>query len=681
MMNGDLFKSCALTLGLMVSILCVCITPAEAQSITQRMEIVGWSATGNELINRVTIASSGIDANGDPIDWQYTVLEITSTRTGKVLNRFREGAPRGKEQKAWLDAKDKTEGDRRIEALGLLTNRPSSVSPNGDMALQAYTAEFPQPMTKMIASCPGCHQCTATLQLHLIDRQNAKVFKLKTHQRTGEPYSPDGEQSCPKMAARVQWHPQAQRFAVVYQETLPESGAVMERLRIYNPSSDAAAWEATPITANTGDDTSQRLKERIESTKAVMADTSDPIDQAILMAQLGDLNRRLGNNRNAEDYYKTALDFDKRNTQAVIGQAILALQQGDDRLAGRLIRKAEMLDRRMSLYQAQIGLYYTLAGQPAKAATFFEKAQRDRPASFQDRVALAEQILDFNLALGVQQLSSLLTSPPDDAPQDQLLQLRVTLIEHTVRLGDLATAADQFAALPDGHPDKVQLALLISAESASDPQRLNFVVQKTRDALEQNPGQCRLYTIQASALLKTRRAQEAMETLGAALACDPKQPNALLLSARLHRDAGQTDAATAAYQRYLDVAGPRPGDPIRSAHRGEARDMIQRLGHAGIIVTRSACTPDNGQLRCKGVIRNTSTEARGPIEVELTLFSGGRRAGAIAREVITLSQVLPKANVDFNVAITLPDAAVNATLVVGADAADRELNKIAVPLN
>ena len=134
MMNVDLFKSCALPLGLMVSMLCVCVTPAAAQSITQRMEIVGWSATGNELINRVTIASSGIDANGDPIDWQYTVLEITSAQTGKVLSRFRDGAPRGKEQKAWLDAKDKTEGDRRIEALGLLTSRRSSVSPNGGWA-------------------------------------------------------------------------------------------------------------------------------------------------------------------------------------------------------------------------------------------------------------------------------------------------------------------------------------------------------------------------------------------------------------------------------------------------------------------------------------------------------------------------------------------------------------------
>lgn len=681
MMNGDLFKSCALTAALMMSMLCVFASPAAAQSITQRMELVGWSATGNELINRVTIASTGIDDNGDPIDWQYTVLEITSTQTGKVLSRFRDGAPRGKEQKAWLDAKDRTEGERRIEALGLLTSQRSSVSPKGDMALQAYTAEFPQPMTKMVATCPGCHQCTATLQLHLIDRQNAKVYKLKTHQRTGEPYSPDGPQSCPKLAARVQWHPQAQRFAVVYQETLPESGAIMERLRIYTPSRDADAWETTPIASNTREDSGQRLKSLIESTKAVMADTSDPIDQSILMARLGDLNRRLGNTTNAEDYYKTALEFDKRNTQAVIGQAILALQGADERLAGRLIRKAEMLDRRMNLYQAQIGLYYTLAGQPAKAATFFERAERDRPASFEDRVALVEQVLDFNLNLGVQQLSALLASPPDDAPKDRLGQLRVTLIEHSVRLGDLATAADQLAALPEGHPDKIQLALLISAESADDPKRLGFVVQKARDALEQDPGQCRLYTIAASALLKTRRAQDAMETLGAALACNPRQATALLLSARLHRDAGQSDVATARYESYLDVAVARPGDPVRSAGRREARDMLKRLGHSGIVVTQSACTSDNGQLRCKGVLRNTSPEARGPIEVELTLYSGGRRAGAIAREVITLSQVLPRAKVDFNVAITLPTAAVNATLIVGADPADRALNKIDVPLN
>ncbi len=656
---------------------------AQAQTVSQQIEVLGWSATGNEIISQVTVGASGLDPQGEPVDWEYTVLEITSTRTGKVLGRYRYGVPRGAQQKAWLDAKGQDEARKRMEVLGVIKSTRGAISSNGDFVLLAHTNDFPQKMEKITADCPGCNECTSTIQLHMVDRKGAKVYKLKTHQRTGLPYSPGAEDACPQLGTQIQWHPQANRFAVIYTEQLNATAAPIHRMRVYDATQDSAGWESVAIPKTQEPTTAERLESQIKNMKEIMANATDPLDQAIVMARLGDLNRRLGRNDDAQGYYEASLDFDKKNTRSIIGLATLAYQSGDARKAKRLIRKAENMDRRIGLHHADFGLYYMLTGDSKKSQKYFDKAAEAGELSFETRLNIGEQLMASDHNLGVEYLGQALDMAPsgDDALKKELLRVRIMLIEESIRVGDLATAGRHLQALDKTTPKAVHFALLIATLSADDPSRLQLIIQKTGNALEENPQSCSLYYVRGLAFKKARRFQDALTYMGAAVACQNNMLQAQYELAGLYRDAGQLKASMAAYERFLELAPARPGDRLRTWRRQEARRLLSRLSHSGVIMLKVDCTPANGELVCKGIVQNTSGTPKGPIEIDLTTYSEGRNAGAILRETGTMSEIGAGASVDFKLTIPISEAAARATLTLGTNDAEKEMNTTNVALN
>ncbi len=653
---------------------------ASAQSISQKIDVMGWSDSGEEIVTRVTVGASGLDASGNPVNWRYAVVEIISAASGRVLDRFKDSEPTGPPQAAWTDALPRESLKARLAAMRLTPSLTSAVSPDGALVVLSHTNRFPQPSDTMDARCPGCSVCTTTFELHVIDKDAQAAYKLRQQRRTGGPYAPDqGSDDCPLLAAAIHWHPRVRRFAALHTESIPSTGHEFQLLHTYDPAANAASWTHIPLPSPPIRSHRQKLLDDAEALMNLMAQTSDPLDKTILMTRLGDINRRLDQPDNARAYYTSALDLDKANTGAVLGLADLARRRGDARNAAQMLKKAEAMDRRLNMHARDFALYHLGAGDLDKALKILS-ASDDPSASFSDRLDLGMQILDADLKAGLAFLDPLLDqAPQDDAPDSPealaRANLAVLLIEEAIRVDDLDMALRHLGRLDKKGDDARRLALLIGALRTESPADLDLLIERAGDLLGEQPQQCGVYRVRGLALRRARKLNDALTHLAAAVACNPDDLDAQLDAAEAFLDAGRIRLAQGALERFLELAAPRHGDPTRDRLRAKVSQILQRFAQPSLVLLRATCDKDQDALRCKGTLLNNAGALRGPVAIDLSVFSKGKKPALIDRGEATAATLEPGATAEFNVSVPLQEQPVTLILTAGTNDAERKLNQ------
>lgn len=655
---------------------------ASAQTITQTYEVLGWTTTGKEIVAKVTVGASGLDEKGDPVNWYYTVMEV-SDPTGKVINRYKVGGPSGPLQKAWNEAKEEVEGQRFLQNLGLVEAIKSPVSPDNKRAAITFTNDFAEPMKTMDPACPGCNQCTTTLQTWLVDGEQQKVMALPDQQSTGNAYPPDqSDRDCPLLDTEFYWHPTGQRAIVIYKNKMRSTGAELQKLRAHELATDGAAWKQWSFQPDTLNPQATLLR-LIEETRKSLGEVTDPVGKADILSQLGDLTLRRGDIDAALGYYNAALDFEKKHGGALAGQAIAAWYKGDSRTEKKALRAALREHRRQKLFAENLGLYYLISGDQSNAQKYLQEAMdSEGGANWTDRVLLGLRILDTDLASGLAYMDNLFAglSPNDDqVPADLLTQTAERLTREAIHARDFDAAARYLGFLDKNSPRTQGLALHLSA-LGGDPARVQQVIEASGVLLERNPGDCDLYLTRGLALSRATppRPQEAYSHLAAATVCDPDQATANYYLADLLRGAGRLEEARDLYQTYLNQAPPRSGDRTRRIRREHVQRLLPRLQHKGIILLSSRCELRGQTLACRGVLHNTSQVASGPIELELGAWTSERQRRKVLEAKSELANLKPGVSLNFSLDLdgVSPEQAVE--LLVGRDEAEKELNRTVV---
>ncbi|MEO1267453.1 MAG: helix-hairpin-helix domain-containing protein [Myxococcota bacterium] len=388
--------------------------PLQAQVVTtQRYEFLGWTSTGNETLRRVVAGASGISADGDPVNWSYTVLEIGATSGGSV-SRFRVGVPKGQAQSYWQTAKPEDEGLKRIKAMGMREGISSPVSPDGSMALVTLISNQPgEPTTT--ADCRGCTACRSTITVLLYDRQRRNVTQLSQQSHTGAPNLPGSAQAtCPTLAAQSWWHPEGNRLAIVYDNVNRSSGEQSQRLDHYTFPDALPTLTYTPLPTSRPTGAQHRKQVTIAKELIAKLPEGDPA-LAYRWVSLGDLHRSAGELEEARQAYATALKQDRRMAKAQLGLAMVLAAEGQTRDALRMVRKVERADRREGRLAADIGLFYLATGDLDKAQNQLQRAVGDDMESgvgFEGRLTLGFRILELDLNAGLAYLDNLLSASP-----------------------------------------------------------------------------------------------------------------------------------------------------------------------------------------------------------------------------------------------------------------------------
>jgi tetratricopeptide (TPR) repeat protein len=663
--------------------LCACLlwinAAAQAETITQTVEVLGWTTTGKEAVAQVTVGASGMDDQGDPVDWYYSVLEVSDATSGQVLQRYKRGQPSGPLQKTWSDAKDAAEGDRFLQNLGLIEAVRGPVSPDGKRALVTVSTQDAQPMQALDPECPGCNQCTTTLQIWLVDGTAGQVFGLPHHQRTGAPFPPDQrEQSCPALQIELYWHPNGQRAIAVYQDKIAP-GVELQQQRNLDFAKDTAAWKQWPARPS-DQDPRQGLQALFDDTRARLAQTDAPLIKAELLTQLGDLSLRRGDPPTARGYYNAALDFDKQNGAAWAGLATAARLDGDDRAAQAALKNALREHKRQKLSAEPLGLYYLLADDPDKAQRLFQEAvDRDGGASKTDRLLLGLRILDADLPAGLAYMENLfdgLDPQHNDIPAPLLTQTAARLTRESIHARDLDGAARYLRHLDKTNPQTQALALHTSALSG-DPARVQQAIDAAGVLLERDPGHCDLYLIRGLAFSRASppNPQAAWSHLSAANACDHTLTDARYYLADLLYTAGRLPEARDAWKAWLALAPQRRGDRALALRRDHVTRLLPRLDHKGLILLSNRCDLRGTTLSCRGVVRNTTDDPSGPADLLLSAWTRDRKRQKTLESTAQIPNVNPHTSLNF--AIDLPGVTddLDVELLLGRDPAEQNLNK------
>ena len=654
--------------------------PLAAETIRQSVGVLGWTNSGSELVTSVTLEASGIDSEGDPVEWTYSVIEVRNARSGKVLNRYQVGAPPSVAQRGWDAAKTQAAGRAFLENVGVAQTEDNQVSSDGTRVVVDATSFDTQAMGTISDASPGCNECTTRLELTLVDGTSRASYQLPAQTRTGNPFAPgDANHDCPKLGVRAYWHPSEPRLAVVLTEEIRSTGALLESVRAYDLDKDASGWKSTPLAAPSSELAAARAAAEEERLRSLLADTQRA-DKAAVMCDLGDHLRRAGDIDAAAGYYASALAFDKKSLRAQLGQAHVLAAKGDDRKARQLARKVEAKDRRAGALNVELGLFRIAIGDIDGAQSFLQAAvDGGDGADRNTRLRLGLQILDADLSAGLAYLDNLFGGLDSDTVDADLVQYAsVRAAEGHIHLRDLGAAAAYLKWLDPKGADARRLALLLGALRSGDPSRMTPILEGVDALLAQTPGACGLYYVKGMAFLRLTQPRDAYVHLAAALACDPSLEEAHYYLADMYRFAGQLEASRRHYTNYLALAPERRGDDARTLRRGMATTMVPRMEHTGVVLLRWECSP-KGDLSCKGVLFNSSPAPSGPVEVSLTATIDQRRkVVTVGNSTATVPEITPGQSVNFEVRIQRPEPGARVELDAGRSEVEREVNRTGV---
>ncbi len=662
--------------GVTVALLFAVPGTLNAETIRQSVDVIGWTNTGSELVTSVTLEASGIDREGDPIDWTYSVLEVRNARSGKVLSRYRVGAPPAAMQRGWETAKPEASGRAFLEKVGVTTTEDSQVSPDGLRVLVDGISRDSEPMSTISDTCPGCNECTTRLELTLLDGASRMAFQLPAQSRTGSPFAPgDATPDCPKLGVRAFWHPSEGRLAVVLTEEIASTGALLESVRAYDLDKDAAGWKATALSRSSAEARRAEDAEQESRLKAALADAQGTA-KADALVNLGDHRRHNGDTDGAESYYVSALAIDAKHPRAQLGQAHVFATRGDQKRAAKLARKIEKRDKRAGELNAELGLFHIATGDVDGAVPFLQAAvDRGGGADATARLRLGERILDADLSAGLAYMDNLYRKvETSDVEPGLLARITVRVAEGHIHLRDLDAAAQYLKWLDPKGEDARRLALLIGALRSGGASQMMPIIDGLDSLLAGNPGACGLYYVKGMAYLRLTQPTEAYVHLAAALACDPSLEEAHYYLADMYRFAGRLEAGSRHFQRYLDLAPPRRGDDARNLRRAVAATMVPRMAHIGVVLLRWECTSGDA-LVCKGVLFNSSPAPTGAVAVSLSSQLRSRRKvvnGPRAESIV--ADIAPGQSVNFAVRLVLPEPGYVVHLAAGRSEVERELN-------
>jgi Tfp pilus assembly protein PilF len=650
--------------------------PADAETIRQTVDVIGWTNTGSELVTSVTLEASGINAEGDPIDWTYSVLEVRNARSGKVLSRYQVGAPPSVMQRGWETAKSEKDGRTFLTKVGVTTTEDSQVSPDGVRVLVDVNGVDSVPMSTISDTCPGCNECTTKLELTLLDGAARFAYLLPSQTRTGNPYAPgDANPDCPKLGVRAFWHPSEPRLAVVLTEEIASTGALLESVRAYDLDKDSSGWKSTALSPPSSDMRASRLRTEEERLRAALAE-ADADSKAGLLTALGDHLRQSGDLEGAAGYYESALAFDKKSQLAALGRAHVFLARGELKKAMKLARKVQKRDRRSGTLNAELGLFHIAAGDMNGAQPFLQASvDSDGGANPEARLRLGHQIMDADLSAGLAYMDNLYRGLDTDAVgADLLAHSTVRVAEAHIHLRDLTAAAGYLKWLDTKGPDARRLALLIGALRSRDESRMMPILDGVDALLASAPGDCGLYYVKGMAYLRLTRPRAAYVNLAAALACDPALEEAHYYLADMYRFAGRMEAGKRHFERYLELAPERRGDDARRLRRAVAAAMVPRMAHTGVVLVRWKCESSD-TVSCTGVLLNNSPAPTGPVRVSLSSTREVRRKITEGpRSDTTVADIAPGQSVNFTIRLALPEPGFTVALDAGRSEVERELN-------
>jgi len=679
--HGTPFAPLAMLATLTTVLGLLAAAPASAQTITQNQQFLGWTATGNEVVSRVTVGAKGLNDAGDPVDWRYTVIEIANARTGKVLNTYRSGEPVGPPQDAFNKAKSESDGQKILKSLGLIAGVPGNANPATTMAVVSFTSNADGDSV-ITDTCPGCSTCETTLRVVLVAQSDQKVYTVRERTTTGAPYPPgDSMRDCPELNATTWWHPQGDRFAIVLTDHLRSSGTVLETLTVYTPEDNAAAWPSVDIPENSGAARTRQVLEELQAHKAKLAEIPDPAGKAHLLTQLGDLAGDLGQHDAARGYYESAQQFDKGNLHAQLGVARGLLQQGRSKDALKLVGKLERLDRKAGALTAELGLFYLIAGDTKSAATMLQRSVDKSGADYADRLQLGLRILDANLESGIAYMDNLLGAVPenpDAALTTMLSAAYVRMAREAITIRDYPTAIRYVGRLDKQSGEARELALELTALSATDSTKARLALDKSDALLKDDPSQCRLYFVRAMAFRQLVKPDQVLANLSASVACDPSLTESHYYLGDLLAAAGDLPGSRTHFTRFLELAGDRLGDRARTLRRAHAQSLLPRLAFDGVVLLSSECDLRSGKVICRGVLSNTSKANSGPVPIALTATSTGKRPKVTGEGHSELPDVAAGATVDFSISIAQPADTDALELTLGRNDDERTVNKTAV---
>lgn len=655
-------------------------TTAAAETIRQSVDVIGWTNTGSELVTSVTLDASGIDAEGDPVNWTYSVLEIRNARSGKVLNRYKVGNPPAIKQRGWEAAKPEQAGRDFLKKVGVIPAEDSQVSEDGSRVLVHGVTFDNRPMATISDTCPGCNECTTQLDLGLLDAQARAAYQLPSQTRTGNPFAPgDATPDCPTLGVRAFWHPGEPRLAVILSEAVQSTGALLESVRAYDLAKDAPGWKSTTLATPSRQMRRERAKAEEARLREALAAAAGE-DKAYYLTLLGDHVRARGDLDAASGYYESALDFDASYLRAQLGRAHVLAERGETKKALRLARKVERKDRRAGVLNAELGLFRIATGDIDGAGTYLQAAvDSGGGADATSRIRLGHRILDADLAAGLAYLDNLFRGIDTDTVEAALLeQTAVRAAAAHLHLRDIAAAASYLKYLDPKSTDARRMALLIGALRTRDADRMQPILDGVDALLAQSPGDCGLYYVKGMAFLRLTQPRDAYVHLAAAVACDPDLEEAHYYLADMYRFAGKLAPGARHYARYLQLAPERRGDDARRLRRAVAELMIPRMEYTGVVLLRWECTTEDG-IFCKGVLHNSSPAPSGPVPVSLVATAEQRRTTTeVGRSDVSVSGIAPGQSVNFAVRIAIPEPGGAVRIEAGRSQTERDLNRTPV---
>ncbi|MBK1630204.1 hypothetical protein CKO31_05485 [Thiohalocapsa halophila] len=287
--------------------------------------------------------------------------------------------------------------------------------------------------------------------------------------------------------------------------------------------------------------------------------TLPPSEQALLYAVRGDAHMALDDADAAAASYAIALDIVSEQPDALLGQARLAMRNGEADIARTKLRAALAVRPGFAAAWLQLARIEAAANDAAAAAPAFGKAIEYAQPDFGPRIQRAMFFIEQGDYDAAQEDIEMLRMRHEGHPAIAHLQGRVAF--HTGRFDRAHEHFERAGGVP-AFQRELPFYRGASALATGQYEQARDLLGRFLDA---NPDSSSAARLLARARLATGDAAGAEELLTRLLLEDPENADALRLMARIRERQSDADGA-AAYRRRLAVL--EPDDPMLAADLG-----------------------------------------------------------------------------------------------------------------
>lgn len=600
--------------------------PAVAMTSAQKSKVLGWTATGNEIVvEREHLGQLMVDDVA-----QEFYFETTSTyraKDGSQLLTYRRGELSGPKHPVWEGAKEVGQLDKFLETAGLMEAQESWLSPD-QKSLLAVTERT---MFSEESRCEVHHRVV------LMRPDDSKLYVVHDQIARGEHSDSRDLATCPQVKIRAFWHPSSKLWVLERERTRPDH-----------------KWTLIPGSL-------ESLEEYADSTFVTSHFNRELVMSKLDDGVVKDALRETFNGRLKTGLSKIAQDPSGSKSKVLLMALLFALDQKTEP-AKKLLKDRSL--RELSILEEGLKAAVQTAVGDVNAASKSINALVKGATSWQDLAAVAGifSLVDLNASneIYVHALSH------ETAAEADTNRAYTAMIQGLIEAGQLNAAQSLIDKLDS--LDSAQKLLMVSLNLAY--RRPQLARETLEEILAAEPGRCAAWAASARMAAMERRMGDALEHYRAAATCNPLLVDASFYVADLELRRGDLRLGKVYLQKFIDHTIGRRSDLARQVRLDWAQQGLKRLEHQGAVLLTTSCFPSNTRTVCQGTVFNTSEETLSAVEARVS--SKDKRGRLKTLGTASVDELAPGATATLSVMVDEEPAVMS----VGRDPAEHKTNEV-----